>query len=90
MKEEFDQVMYPPLGDYTVIKIPIIPYPLTVLRRVRRTLTGEKLEKHAANLPDEVLNGLQASGLIRITSKGTVYATDLGRKVYDLLKWLES
>jgi len=89
LKEEFDPVMYPPLGEYTVIKIPVIPYPLTMLRRIRRILTGEKLEKRAANLPDDVLIGLQASGLIRITSKGTVYATDLGRKVYDLLNWLE-
>lgn len=80
--------MFPQLGDYTVIKIPTIPYPLTLLKKVRRVLASDKMEKKATELPEDVLEGLKSAGLVQITSKGTVYATDLGKRIHDILKWV--
>lgn len=86
-----NNLMYPPLGSYRVIKIPVIPYPRDTLEEIYRMLGRRKCRVSDLRLPREVLERLHHSGFIRITSKDTIYAEELGLKMYELLrKTLES
>ena len=81
----FEPIMFPPLDRYVVIKIPLIPYPNNVLRKVFRLLGVDSLEMDRAGLPPDVLEGLEAAGLVRISSKGIVRPLEEGRRLYQIL-----
>jgi CRISPR-associated protein Csx14 len=84
-QEEFDKLLFPPLHQYRVIKIPIIPYPKTILRKIHQLLAKPKTEKPPTGIPIDVIDGLAAAGLIRVTSKGTIYTLEHGQKLHQIL-----
>jgi CRISPR-associated Csx14 family protein len=81
----FEPIMFPSLDRYVVIKIPLIPYPNNVLRKVFRLLGVDSLEADRTGLPSDVLEGLAAAGLVRISSKGIVRPLDEGRRLHQIL-----
>ncbi|MEM4417391.1 MAG: CRISPR-associated protein Csx14 [Nitrososphaerota archaeon] len=82
----FEPIMYPPLSEYSVIKIPLIPYPTSLLKEVARLLEPGKKELRRFRISQDVVRGLQASGLVRVTSAGTVYPLEEGLKLYEMLR----
>jgi len=84
-REEFDQVLYPPLHQYHVIKIPVIPYPKTILRKIHQLLSKPKTEKPPPGIPIDVIDGMAAAGLIRVTTRGTIYTLEHGQKLHQIL-----
>jgi CRISPR-associated protein Csx14 len=87
-KEIFDSLMYPPLSAYAVIKIPVIPYPRITLNDVTRLLGQSKaVEKIRSSLPLDVIERLESSNLVRISSK-KIYVTDEGRAFAKILEFV--
>jgi CRISPR-associated protein Csx14 len=85
-KEIFDPLMYPPPSAYTVIKIPVITYPRSILNDVVRLLEqGKAVERTPSPLPLDVIEGLESSNLVRTSSK-KIYVTDEGRAFAKVLK----
>jgi hypothetical protein len=62
--EIFESLMYPPFGEYSVIKIPLIPYPVNLMKEVMKLLESGKKELKKLIIPRNVVRGLQPSGLI--------------------------
>jgi len=81
----FEPLMFPPLDRYVVIKIPLIPYPYSILRKVFLLLGKDGVEIGRTGLPLDVLTGLAAAGLVRISSKGVVRPLEEGRRLYQIL-----
>lgn len=87
--ERFDEVMYPPLDSYTVVKLPVLPYPTEILQEIAKLskLTGaigrRELERR---LPYSVVEGLSKLGWIRISGKGMVRVTEDGHEILSLLE----
>lgn len=78
-REVFDPLMFPPASAYTVIKIPVIPYPRSVLNDVIRLLGQSKaVERARSPLPMDIIEGLESSNLVETSSK-KIYVTDEGR-----------
>jgi CRISPR-associated protein Csx14 len=84
-KNIFEPLLYPPFHQYRVIKIPIIPYPKTILRKIHQLLAKPKTEKPPTGIPIDVIDGMAAAGLIRVTSKGTIYTLEHGQKIHQIL-----
>jgi CRISPR-associated protein Csx14 len=84
-REEFEALLYPPLNQYRVIKIPIIPYPRKVLRRIHQLLAEPKADRPPAGIPGDVIRGMAEAGLIRVTSRGTIYRLEHGRRLHQVL-----
>jgi len=82
---EFEALLFPPLHQYNVIKIPIIPYPRAILRKIYHLLGRPKTDKAAAGIPLDVIDGMAAAGLIRVTSRGTIYPLEHGKKLHRIL-----
>ncbi len=78
--EDFEKLMWPPRSEYSVIRIPSIPYPDEVLEEVVRVLEGARKEEVRFNMV--ALMG--QLGLIQV-SGGRTIPTEYGRK---LLKFL--
>ncbi|MBS7645096.1 hypothetical protein KEJ44_03525 [Candidatus Bathyarchaeota archaeon] len=85
-KEAFDPLMFPPISAYTVIRIPVIPYPRSVLNDVVKLLgQGRAVERIRSPLPLDVIEGLESSNLVR-TSSRRIYVTDEGRAFAKVLE----
>jgi len=81
----FEPLMFPPLDRYVVIKIPLIPYPINILRKVSRLLGSDRVKTERAGLPPDVLMGLKAAGLIRISSQDVIRPLEEGRRLHRIL-----
>jgi hypothetical protein len=44
-----------------------------------------RAEKPPTGIPIDVIDGLAAAGLIRVTSKGTIYTLEQGQKLHQIL-----
>ena len=87
-KEKFDPVMYPSLKNYSVIRIPILPFPRGILTEICRLLGkpgGKRLE--GIELDEDYLRRMKEHGLIR-KSGHYVYPTEEGFELAKLLKEL--
>lgn len=82
-KEVFELVMFPPPSEYAVIRLPLLPYPPSILQEVLETLRAKKTPLERATLPASLLSMLETSGFVRITGR-TVYIEDLGYKLLDI------
>jgi len=85
-RELFDNLMYPPLAEYTVINIPVLPYPQTVLNDIITLLTGNPTQERThVRLSLKVLENMHASGLIKLGDQN-IYVREEGRKFGETLK----
>jgi CRISPR-associated protein Csx14 len=82
--ERFDELMYPPLKSYIIIRIPIIPIPQNIIYDVIKILKAKKAKRTEIDLPISFLKDLEASNVIRVT-KNYIYAEEIG---YNILKSL--
>lgn len=80
-KGYFDELMYPPLNLYTTVKIPLLPYPVSVLKSIDRLLGSGKTPRRRAGLPTDVLERLEIMGLIKATREN-IYTTSEGREFH--------
>lgn len=76
-KEIFDKLMFPDKSTYNVVKIPIIPYPADLLKKLmllaeRRSLPIEKI-----GLTKSYLARLAKAGLIHIAGKKVIISDEL-------------
>ena len=83
--ELFDDVMFPPLSEYSVIKIPCIPYPQSVLSDVLYLLSTPRRALREVSAGFDVVQGLAAMGLIRIRRRSIV-VTEEGQKLEEVLR----
>jgi len=81
----FEPLMFPPLDRYVVIKIPLIPYPSSFLRKVFGLLKSDSVEAERAGIPSDVLAGLAAAGLVRVSSKGVIRPLEQGKRLLQAL-----
>jgi len=86
-REKFDRVMFPPAERYSVVTVPIIPYPADYMVMLKRILGGEL---SARNVRDRTwLEQLKRAGLIAVTRDGKIVVTVEGQKLYShVLKYL--
>jgi len=78
--EEFEELMWPPRTEYSVIRIPSIPYPDEVLEEAVKVLRGTRKDEVRFNMV--VL--MEQLGLIQV-SGGRTIPTEYGRKVLEFL-----
>ncbi|MEM0241413.1 MAG: hypothetical protein QXP29_08135, partial [Candidatus Nezhaarchaeales archaeon] len=76
-REIFDKLMFPDKSTYNVVKIPIIPYPADLLKKLmllaeRRSLSIEKI-----GLTKSYLARLAKAGLIHIAGKKVIISDEL-------------
>ncbi len=81
--EDLEELMFPALSEYEVIRLPTIPYPDHVLSEVKRALEGAKKGELEFNMA--VL--LSMTGLVQI-AEGRTVATEMGRRVLRILERL--
>jgi CRISPR-associated protein Csx14 len=79
-RQEFDELMFPPPSQYTVIRIPVVPYPIETLRSVVELLKDGKKPRRGVRLPWELLARLEAAGLLKIR-RIYIYPTHEGREI---------
>ncbi len=85
-RDIFDEVMYPGHPNYTVIPIPIIPYPEDILTKIINILTsGHEFKIPETKLPTELIERMRIAGLIYIRGD-RVIPTDYGFKIGSVLK----
>ncbi|MEM1943717.1 MAG: CRISPR-associated ring nuclease [Candidatus Caldarchaeum sp.] len=79
-REKFDRVMFPPAESYSIVAVPIIPYPAGYVAMLKKILGGELSGR---DVRDRAwLEQLRMAGLISLTSGGDVVVTDEGKKLY--------
>jgi len=84
-REAFEDLMFPHPSSYTVIKVPIIPYPRIALNDIVALLRRTKaLRRMDSGLSLDVLERMSISGLIKLTSN-RIYVTDEGRQMGKIL-----
>jgi len=86
-KEVFEPLMYPHPSTYSVIKIPIIPYPPRNIMNLIKVLRSSKMELRSSGLDANHMNMLVSSGII-IFDKKYVYPTDEGRFLLKIIEQL--
>ncbi len=77
-REELDPIMWPPLSEFFVIRLPLIPVPYSHLRKVVGMLRGGTIED------EELFNLLFASGLVQRSGRKAI-PTDYGRRLGEVL-----
>ncbi len=82
--EEFDPVMWPPMSEYSVVKLPILPYPQEVLERLVRVLSSPRTRRKEAAVPEELLVMLWEGGLLQVV-EGWIIPTEIGRELGEAL-----
>jgi len=85
-RELLEPLMYPPLHTYSIITIPLLPYPAHLLRETHQILKAEKTEPTKTRLPQDMLRAMQNAGLIKITTKGTIYPQEQGKRIQRILE----
>jgi CRISPR-associated protein Csx14 len=78
--EEFEELMWPPRTEYSVIRLPSIPYPDEVLEEAVKVLRGAKKDEVRFNM--SVL--MEQLGLVQV-SGGRTIPTEYGRKILGFL-----
>jgi len=86
-KDLFDPLMYPHPSTYSVIKIPVVPFPPGVLRKLAKILKSSRTEIINTGLERYHIEMLVNIGLIT-SDKRRVYPTDEGRLLSTLIKTL--
>ena len=85
-KQKFDEVMFPPLSAFNVIRIPCVPFPKDGLGAIVEILCSETLiKKEETKLDERELKRLKKAGLISIIGRG-VYSTEFGKAIGSLWK----
>lgn len=84
-KKFFEPVMYPPLKDYYVIKIPIIPYPKEHLEKLSRTFKKGKTPITKTGLTQEYIELLKKAGII-YSSRKYIYPKDEARLLSKIME----
>ncbi len=77
-RDQLDPVMWPPVSEYRVVKLPVVPYPPDVALALTRVLREGGWRR---DLPDELLLQLSVAGLIRVGEGSKVLVTELGEGV---------
>jgi len=80
-EEYFNELMYPSLNLYTTVKIPLLPYPTSVLKSIGRVLGSKVTSRRRSGLPEDVLERLEMMGLIK-TTREKIYVTSEGREFH--------
>jgi CRISPR-associated Csx14 family protein len=84
-RDLFDPLMYPHPSTYSVVRIPVVPFPPGVLRNLAKILKGGKTEIVTTGLEQRHIEMLVDIGLIT-ADKRYVYPTDEGRLLSTLIK----
>lgn len=84
-KEIFYPIVFPPLRDYVVIRLPLLPYPPEILEEILKLLSAKKTPLGKVALSASLLNMLETSNFIRIAG-GMVYTKDSGYKLLKIFK----
>ena len=78
--EDFDPVMWPPMSEYSVIKLPVLPYPSWLLEELIRVLSSPRTRKKESRVPEEILSIMWKGGLIQV-AEGRIIPTEIGREL---------
>ncbi|MCS7117097.1 MAG: CRISPR-associated protein Csx14 [Nitrososphaerota archaeon] len=85
-KDLFEPVLFPHPSNYSVINIPIIPYPKKTLQDIMKLLLSKSpIPRGAIELPIDVLIGLSGAKLIKLGSKN-IWVLNQGRELALALK----
>jgi CRISPR-associated Csx14 family protein len=84
-KKVFGPLMFPPLEKYSVIKMPVVSFPLDVLVKLAKILHEDRTEISKAGLDPIYLRMLTDIGIIRMDSKH-LYPTDEGKFIRQLIE----
>jgi CRISPR-associated Csx14 family protein len=84
-KSLFEPLMYPPPSTYSVIKIPVVPFPQGILRKLVKLLKSSKTEIVNTGLETYHIRMLVNIGLIT-SDRRHVYPTDEGRFLSKLVE----
>ncbi|MDK2373339.1 MAG: CRISPR-associated ring nuclease [Candidatus Korarchaeota archaeon] len=82
--EELQNLMYPPMT-YGVMRIPMLPLPYSIIRRVARILSEGGSRSELEDLGEDYIAALRFSGLIQV-SGGRIIPTDLGRAIGEAMR----
>jgi len=76
-------VFWPRETDYTIVQMPVLPYPVEVARAVADLLceTADKVEYRKRGLKEGYVVSLIIAGLVEVSRTGDVVPTSLGRVV---------
>lgn len=86
-RDVFDPLLFPPLGEYEVLKIPYLPYPPRTLYALKQLLVKDyPLPVSEVDLEVEFLRLLERVGLI-LVRKDMVHATKTGLALGEVI-WL--
>ncbi|MGB9622435.1 MAG: CRISPR-associated ring nuclease, partial [Candidatus Bathyarchaeia archaeon] len=76
-KSLFEPLMYPHPSTYSVVKVPIIPFPPDTLQKIVKALSRSKTEVSSSGLERKYVKMLAAIGVIT-TDRKYIYPTDEG------------
>lgn len=82
--KELQNLMYPPLT-YSVMRIPMLPLPYSIVRRVARVLGEGGIRSELEDLGEDYIAVLRFSGLIQV-SGNKIIPTDLGKAIGEAIK----
>jgi CRISPR-associated Csx14 family protein len=86
-KDLFEPLMYPHPSTYSVVKVPVVPFPTGVLKSLARTLSGGKTKIGSARLEPSHVRMLVNIGLVT-SDRRYLYPTDEGRFLSKLVEIL--
>ncbi len=84
-KSLFEPLMYPHPSTYSVIKIPVIPFPPDVLQKLIKVLSSSKMEIKSSGLDSRHVKMLADIGIVA-SDRRHLYPTDEGRFLLKVLK----
>ncbi|MEM2056719.1 MAG: CRISPR-associated ring nuclease [Thermoproteota archaeon] len=84
-KNLFDPLMYPHRSTYSVIKIPVIPFPPSVLQKLIKTLSNDKMKISTSGLDYMHIKMLVSIGIV-VSDMKYLYPTDEGRFLLKIIK----
>lgn len=77
-REDFDLIMWPALTEYSVVKLPVIPYPPELIKSLVDLLTTSRSRKTEISITKEILTMMGLGGLVQIVG-GWIIPTEQGR-----------
>ncbi|MEM0171874.1 MAG: CRISPR-associated protein Csx14 [Thermofilum sp.] len=84
-KSLFEPLMYPHPSTYSVIKIPVIPFPPSVLQKLVKILSSSKTEIRSSGLDPKHAKMLASIGIVT-SDRSHLYPTDEGRFLLKIIK----
>jgi len=82
-REELEPLMYPPPEDYTVIEMPVMPIPRSMIRALARLEPIS--DRRRLRIPQEYLRELRRRGLIKLTPN-KIYLEDKLKPLVEVAK----